>query len=164
VVGPHTAPLRDAVHALKYRNQTALAAPLGAILTAHLEDGGDLPLDGLLPVPLHPEREKERGYNHSHLIASAMTPTGVPLRADLLHRQRATPPQVGLSRDERLTNVSGAFRASPDAAGGSWLLIDDVCTTGATLEACASALRAAGAVAVYAITLTRSYYDADDTL
>jgi ComF family protein len=162
VVGPYVAPLRDAVHALKYRNQSSLAAPLGAILTAHLEDGADLPLDGLIPVPLHPDREEERGYNQSHLIASAMTATGVPLRAGLLHRERSTPPQVGLSRDERLRNVSGAFRASPEVALGSWLLVDDVCTTGATLEACASALRTQGAAAVYAITLTRALHHTDD--
>lgn len=155
VVGPHSEPLRGAIHALKYERRAALAAPLGERLAARWRADGTR-VDGLVPVPLHPERERERGFNQSERLAEAMSePLGLPVRTELLHRARATRPQVGLARGERLANVAAAFLATPGVAGGRWLLVDDVCTTSATLEACAEALRAQGASAVWAITLAR---------
>ncbi|MGH2543928.1 MAG: ComF family protein, partial [Ardenticatenaceae bacterium] len=115
-------------------------------------------VDGLLPIPLHSMRLRERGFNQSALLAEVMAAALLyPVRDDLLWRERATAPQVGLKPEERQRNVQGAFRAVPDAAGGAWLLVDDVCTTGATLEASAHALRAQGARAVWAITLARPF-------
>lgn len=156
VIGPHTDPLQAAIHALKYNRRRALAQPLGDLLAAHWRHAPGAPLDALLPVPLHPARLQERGFNQSALLAEAMAPhLALPVRTDLLQRTRATRPQVGLGRQERLHNVADAFSALPDAAGGSWLLVDDVCTTGATLQACAAALHAQGAPTVWAITLAR---------
>jgi ComF family protein len=116
-------------------------------------------------VPLHPDRQRERGFNQSDLLAHAMAdPLGLSVRADLLQRVRPTRPQVGLARQERLQNVADAFRARPEVEGGRWLLVDDVCTTSATLEACAQALRLRGAGAVWAITLARPQGAARDVL
>lgn len=156
VLGPHVAPLREAVHALKYGGRRALGEVLGNRLAAHWQARPGGPLDGLIPVPLHAERQRDRGYNQAEVLAEGMAPRlRLPVRAALLCRRRATPQQVGLDRQARLQNVAGAFVATPGVAGGRWLLVDDVCTTGATLDACAAALRAAGAESVWAITLAR---------
>ncbi len=118
VVGPHAEPLRGAIHALKYDGYAALAAPLGALLASRWQERPGAAIQGLLPVPLHPDRQKARGFNQSALLARAMAgPLNVPLRDDLLWRERATLPQVGLSPKERLDNVAGAFRAAPGASG-----------------------------------------------
>ncbi len=161
VVAPHAGPLRRAIHALKYEGRTDVARPLGIMLAARWRHTG-VPVDGLLPVPLGAARHTQRGYNQAALLAEEMAHVlELPVLCDALRRVRETRPQVGLSRKERLENVRGAFRASSALAGRSWLLVDDVCTTGATLSACAQALLAAGATRVYAITLTRS---AEETL
>ncbi len=159
VGGPHQEPLRGMIHALKYHKRRALALPLGTLLAQRWQAAPAGTVDGILPVPLHPERLRERGFNQSELLAQSVAGTlGVPLRGDLLWRERATVPQVGLSRQERLLNVADAFCAHPDAAGGRWLLVDDVCTTGATLEASAHALREQGACSLWALTLARAYH------
>ena len=155
VVGPHAEPLRGAIHALKYERRTALAAPLAALLGERWQTAG-IPVAGILPIPLHPNRLRERGFNQSELLAThAAARLRLPVRADLLQRERDTPHQVGLGRADRLVNVEGAFSAAPEVAGQAWLLLDDVCTSGATLEASAQALLDAGAGAVYALTLAR---------
>lgn len=157
-MGPHVGVLRQAVHALKYEQRTDVAVPLGLLLAARWADAGHT-VDGIIPVPLGPRRLIERGYNQAELIARE---TALELDVEIvpaLLRVRETRPQVGLTREERLRNVEGAFQASSEAAGGCWLLVDDVCTTGATLGACAAALKAAGARQVYAVTLTHA---ADD--
>ncbi len=158
MVGPHVEPLRGAIHALKYQDRTALAVPLGHLLAERWLDVTPQQVDGLVPVPLHPQRLRERGYNQATLLASAMAPVlALPIQEGLLRRERPTPPQVGLAQQARLRNVAGAFQATGDVAGGRWLLVDDVCTTGATLQACAQTLHAAGADTVWAITLTRPH-------
>lgn len=155
VVGPHRGPLRAAILALKFDGRRALAEPLGQMLAARWQTA-PAGVDALVPVPLHPARRKERGFNQSRLLAEAAgARLELPLRPALLRRTRPTPQQVGLSWEARQQNVAGAFHATPDAAGGRWLLVDDVCTTGATLVACSAALRDAGAVAVWALTLAR---------
>jgi ComF family protein len=117
-----------------------------------------------VPVPVHADRERRRGYDQAALIAEvAATRLGVPfVRA--LERARATAAQFDLGREDRAANVGGAFRlrngprTGPDPAsvGGEWvLLVDDVVTTGATLAACATALEGAGAFAVSAIAVAR---------
>jgi ComF family protein len=154
--GPHAPPLREAVHALKYEGLRALADPLAALLAeCYLAQG--LVADVLAPVPLHPARVRQRGYNQSLLLAAALSRRlALPLWQGLT-RERNTRSQVGLSREARRENVAGAFRCATDGLPGQRvLLIDDVLTTGATLESCAVALRAAGARSVSALTLTRA--------
>ncbi len=155
-VALHKYPLSKAIHALKYDGVRVLAAPLGALMAAYAVDLR-LDVDLLVPVPLHRARERERGYNQSRLLASEMSSRlGWPV-VEAISRLRDTPAQVGLNRAERLANVHGAF-AVTDAAvvGQRVLIIDDVCTTGATLGACAESLRRAGASTVGALTLARA--------
>ena len=156
-VAPHLPPLREAIHALKYEGVRVLARPLGEILAGYwrLEP---LPVRAIVPVPLHRTRLRQRGYNQSLLLARELAERiDLPLCEGALLRERNTPSQVGLSVEERWTNVWGAFRCSnSDLRGEHVLLVDDVLTTGATLEACASTLLEAGVEEVWALTLTRA--------
>ena len=140
---------------LKYHDRRSLAVDLGALLAEALEEQrAAWQPEALVPIPIHPQRRRERGYNQSELLATAVSArTGLPVR-DALERVRDTAPQVGLTTAARRKNVSGAFAPRASAAPGRRaVLIDDVQTTGATLEVAASALLAAGAHAVYALTL-----------
>lgn len=151
-----THPLREAIHDLKYNNGQALAVPLGRHMAVAWRDRG-LSADVLIPVPLHPGRQAERGYNQSALLARVLSAElGLRLDERSLIRQRPTAHQVGLGRAERAQNVAGAFLCRGNVAGQQVMLIDDVVTTGATLEACAAALRSAGAASVNAFTLARA--------
>ncbi len=116
-----------------------------------------LEADLLIPVPAHWGRERRRGYNQAALLAEALAEhLGLPVRPGALRRVRATPSQVGLDHQARRANVRGAFQADPRwIAGKRAAVIDDVCTSGATIEACAEALYQAGAVAVWGFTLAR---------
>lgn len=149
-------PLRSAIHNFKYNGQRVLAGPLASLLVRDWERLRH-PVDAVVGVPLHPQRQKERGYNQSHLLATEFSrATGIPAANPALRRTRHTLPQVTLTAAERWQNVHGAFQGDPSAlAGKAVLLIDDVCTTGATLEACGRAALDAGARAVWAITLCR---------
>jgi ComF family protein len=116
-----------------------------------------LPVDVVVPVPLHRRRERDRGFNQSALLARAVaTACALPTNEASLMRTRETVPQVGLDIYARRVNVRGAFRAGREGVvGRRVLLIDDVCTTGATMEACAEALAAVGARAVWGFALAR---------
>jgi ComF family protein len=116
-----------------------------------------LPADALIAVPLHPQRERERGYNQSLLLTRALgAQNHLPVWDKVLTRQRVTRPQVELDAAERRTNVQDAFAATERVAGARVLLIDDVCTTGATMEACGVALKGHGAKSVWGLALARS--------
>ncbi len=153
--------IRAAIHRLKYGQERHLADPLAALLLECLA-ARPLTVDALVPVPLDRARARARGYNQAGLLAAPVAAAlGVPVAADWLARQRPTRPQVGLSAAARRANVRGAFRCpTPDVAGRRVLLVDDVMTTGATLEACAEALVAAGAARVYGLVVARDVPDA----
>jgi len=149
--------LREAIHRFKYRGGQALAQPLGQLMVEHWSEC-EIPAEMLIPVPLHPTRLGERGYNHAALLARELSAkVGLPVEARCLARVRATPLQVNLDAAARRENVRGAFRCLDDrVAGRSVVLIDDVCTTGATLTACGAALREAGVASVWGYTLARA--------
>jgi ComF family protein len=122
-------------------------------------------IDAVTPVPLHDERRTERNYNQAELLARAFCEqTGLQLQIDWLERQRFTRSQVGLSAQGRRMNVADAFTAQEHVRGTSILLIDDVYTTGATLHACALALRQRGADRIYALALAMPAYWDDFTV
>ncbi len=148
--------LRAAVHGLKYRGRRGATRPLARLLN-QIATQESLPHDLVVPVPLHPDRLAERGFNQAELLAEEVALlTGRPIGRAALSRVRATPPQVHSGIAERRRNVLGAFRASEEAVEGrEVLLIDDVATTGATLESCARALRAVGAASVWGLVLAR---------
>ena len=153
--------IRQAVHAFKYQGQRVLAQPLGGLM-AQAWDSRPVPFDCVMPVPLHPRRLQERGYNQSLLLANELSKeVDLAVLSKVLVRSRMTRTQTELSAGERRENVAGAFAltAGSDVSGQSILLIDDVCTTGATLDACASTLKAAGAAAVFAYTLSRARWN-----
>ena len=149
---------RDLVHALKYRHQSALASPMGELMARCLKSALP-PLDVIVPVPLHPRRQRVRGYNQSLLLAREVSRRlEFPLTAGALLRRVNTPPQAkAAGAGARRRNVAGAFEARPGAvAGRRVLLVDDVTTTGATLDACARVLLAeGGASAVWGLTFAR---------
>ena len=152
----YAGPLPPAIHALKYDGLFAVALPLAELMEAAWPRWRT-PIDIVVPVPLHAERERERGFNQARLLSQHLCPKlSLPLAKAALKRIRPTRPQVGLNRTERLNNVRGAFRAhATQVAGGRILLVDDVYTTGATLTAAGLALLDAGASSVSAYCLAR---------
>ncbi|MBI5622431.1 MAG: ComF family protein [Elusimicrobia bacterium] len=145
------------VHGFKYRGRLDAAAFCGRMMALALPQFPELAgFDCLAPVPLHPSRMRERGYNQALLLAREIAEVWRKPVREPLSRSRATKPQWGLGRGERGRNVSGGIRAEPGSAKGlAVLLVDDVCTTGATLEECAGALREAGAESVSAFVFAR---------
>jgi ComF family protein len=156
---PYAGPVRAAIHELKYSGERRLAEPLGAAIARRWRRAG-VGGDVLVPVPVHAERRRERGFDQAELVASvAGRELALPVAA-VLERRRATTAQSELDRVQRATNVRGAFavRLDPQAGrlAGRWVvLVDDVATTGATLASCGAALLAAGALAVSAVTVAR---------
>jgi ComF family protein len=151
-VGPYEGSLRALLHALKYDGRRSLAAPLARLMRQRCElvlASADL----VVPVPLHRRRQWTRGFNQAEELARAL---GAPLSL-ALRRTRASPSQTDLPAARRHANVRGAFslRRRARVSGLRVVLVDDVCTTGATLEACARVLRDGGAADVRAITAAR---------
>ena len=149
-------PVRDAIHRLKYKGERASAGLLASLMVEYLERN-PAPVDALIPTPLHPRRLRSRGYNQSALLAGEIGKRiTLAVREDLLIRVRNPRPQVETqSQQERRGNVAGNFECRTDATDLTVLLIDDVATTGSTLSECATALKAAGATQVHALTLAR---------
>ncbi|HEY1959478.1 MAG TPA: ComF family protein [Polyangiaceae bacterium] len=144
--------MSNAITRFKYGPTPELARPLGALLAAEARGRFDH-VDAVVPVPLHPSRLFERGFNQAVLLARPVARAlGVPLRARALARTRPTERQAELDRSARLQNVAGAFRARRPT-NERILLIDDVRTTGATQNACAEALRGAGSPRVDCLVL-----------
>ena len=149
-------PLERAIHRFKYEGWRCLAPALAALMAERMALDG-LSAGLLLAVPLHEARLRRRGYNQSELLAGELRSRfEVPRPPGRLVRLRDTPPQVGLDRLRRHANVADAFAwRGPPLGGEPVLLVDDVATTGATLEACAGALRAAGSGVVQGMTVAR---------
>ncbi|HZP26304.1 MAG TPA: ComF family protein [Dehalococcoidia bacterium] len=150
-------PLREALHALKYQGVSAVAPLLGGEMARLLRTWAP-PLDTIVAVPLTGTRRRLRGYNQAQLLASELAlQAELPPPAQALSRVHYAGPQARSPDEElRRRNVAGAFRADPRlVAGRNLLLIDDVTTSGATLNACARALLDGGAATVRALTLAR---------
>lgn len=148
----HGGALAEAIHRLKYEHREDLAAPLGLLFGGCAVPRADL----LAPIPLHPLRLRERGYDQAALLARAASRRFRLPVASLLRRVRATGPQVGRDRRARERNLRGAFAPSRDLTGVRVCLVDDVLTTGATASAAAEALLSAGAARVEVCTLARA--------
>ncbi len=171
----YSGPLRLAIHKLKYAGRAQLARPLGEMIVAALRQGPqpgwtadrhyspppapDIGrITAVVPVPLHPRRERERGFNQAELLAQHVAEQlSLPVLPHALRRTKDTASQVGLTLRQRQQNVRGAFEPGERGAirGQTLLLIDDVCTTGSTLDECAKTLKRAGAEGVYAATVAR---------
>jgi ComF family protein len=149
--------MRQAIYNLKYRNLRTLAVPLANLIYDYLVDNS-VPGDVLVPVPLHRKRLRERGYNQSQLLARELSKLiNLPvIESCLIRKQHALPQARTATVEERQTNVAGAFTCRDDRLREKRvLLIDDVSTSGATLDACAAALKAFGVSSVWGLVLAR---------
>jgi ComF family protein len=151
--------LREIVHALKYQDRVSLARPLGTLLKECMDRE---PFTGkvVVPVPLYRARERERGFNQAELIAQRLD---LPVDSRLLRRRKNTPSQTGLSRHERKRNLAGAFEVRRRITG-TIVVVDDVYTTGSTMNEIARTLKRAGAERVEVLTVARvPAYRAEET-
>jgi ComF family protein len=149
--------MRQAIYQLKYRNLRAVATTLAQLLNDYLVTN-PVPGEVLVPVPLHRKRLRERGYNQSSLLAKELGKLiNLPIVDDCLIRQRHALPQARTPTvEERQSNVADAFTCCAGRLRDKQvILIDDVATSGATIDACAAALKAAGATSVWGLTLAR---------
>jgi len=148
------------VHLLKFSAYTAMIPPLARAMREAFDCYSVLDPDSclLIPVPMHPKRRRERGFNQAELIARALSEDlAVPFRVDLLRRERLGRRQSSTPKEKRTANVQGAFSSAKGLLGGNHaVLVDDLVTTGATAAACSNALLAAGAGAVTVLSLGRS--------
>ena len=152
--------IRKAIHQLKYRNLKAISPCLAELLADYLR-ANSLPGEALVCVPLHPRRLRERGYNQSSLLAKELgRRIDLPVIEDCLIRVKQAQPQVrAVDVEERRRNVADAFVCRDERVSGRQIiLVDDVCTSGATLESCAVALKNKGATSVWGLTLAREIY------
>jgi len=149
--------MKQAVYRLKYGQWKVLAEPLGGLLAQYMT-ARPIPADALVPVPLHPRRLRERGYNQSALLAQELGRImNIPVVHSALQRIRDSRPQVkAANASERRRNVQGAFECRGESLRSRRVVIvDDVCTTGATLDACATAALKAGAHSAWGLALAR---------
>jgi ComF family protein len=153
-------PLRQAVQKFKYGRRVSLGKPLGRLMARGCREFLDAwQADLILPVPLHSKRLRWRGFNQSVLLARQVSRAyGIPVDPMLLRRVKETPPQTQLSEEERRRNVRGVFALARgrSVAGKCILLVDDVYTSGATVNECSRLLKKNGAKAVYVLTLARA--------
>jgi len=157
--GYYSTELAKIIQQLKFQGRRNLAGLLGPLLTAaFFESWNREDFDLVVPVPLHPRRQRERGFNQSELLAQFLSHNIAVFHSPALIRARATLPQVGLTDAERKENVRNAFRCSlPQRVSGKRvLLVDDVMTTGATVASAAQALLNGGALRVSVLTVARA--------
>jgi ComF family protein len=163
--GEYEGGLRSLVHLMKYEGVLPVAPVLGGMLATAIAEllpgcGDALPL--IIPVPLHKSKRSERGFNQAELIARAAVKRlrqPIEVATGVLVRHRATVSQVGLTREQRIANMSDAFRVRDRrrVAGRVVIMVDDVMTTGTTLSECARVLKRAGAEHVWAATVARAF-------
>lgn len=158
---PYAFPLDVLIRQLKYHHQLGLAGWLGRQLAQSIaRHWPDFTFDGIVPLPLHPARLRQRGFNQAALLArQVFRMHGWPLWLSACQRVIPTLPQASLDRAGRLENVSDAFHCPEPLTGARILLLDDVMTTGSTLNACAASLKAAGATAVAVAVVARAQGD-----
>jgi len=164
-LGKFKGPMREIVHSLKYQRNLALGdffAPFMANIYYQQKWQADI----VIPVPLHKNRLRERGYNQAEILARPFAQIiGVPYERKAIIRLKDTRSQVGLKLIERRENMKAAFSADPKKVGNlKILVIDDVATTTATIDACANALIKANAAIVYGLTLARAVRIGDDQI
>ncbi len=154
---PYEGAIREFLVAFKYQGRFSLAPFLAELLAEAVRERlGSDPADGVVPVPLFPTRLRERTFNQAQILAQALASRlGLPCIGNLLTRQKPTPPQTQLRKEERLRNVQGAFelKADPRIHSLRILLVDDVFTTGATVNSCAKLLKEGGASRVIVVTV-----------
>jgi len=153
-------PLKELIHLFKYAGKVQIRRPLALFTAAQLAlFVQEIAPDCLVPVPLHPRKLRERGFNQALLLGQLLARQWqIPLSIDNLRRTRWTEPQITLSAEQRLQNVRGAFavHAPADFARKRLLLLDDVYTTGNTVAECAKTLKGAGAAAIHVVTVART--------
>lgn len=158
----YEAPISDMIQRFKYRNNTYLAEPMARLMVDAIEDRG-WEFDGIVPVPLHVKRLNLRGYNQAAYLAYSIGKLmgGKEVLSTVLIRIRNTPSQIGMDRDERMWNLYKSFevRQGHIVEGKTILLVDDVLTTGSTVDHCSSVLLEAGAQKIYVATFASSVYE-----
>lgn len=148
-------PIRPLVHALKYQGLWTIGSVLGARTAERLGPWRDI--DAVVPVPMHPARRRERGYDQVRLVAEGLAHrANLPPLRHWLRKRVHTPSQTGLELDERQRNVCSSFAVRGGQSGARVLLVDDVITSGATLVAAADALQQAGIVVIEAVTVAET--------
>jgi len=151
-------PVKGLVHSLKFRGVRILSGMMAKDMAELLRIRFDCGYDWIVPIPLHPARLYDRGYNQAQLLAEHISAEcGIAMRTDIVRRVRKTKQQSKLSKEKRAGNLKGAFAVNVDVRGKSILLIDDVITTGSTACACAEALKAAGAKEVRALAFAGTH-------
>jgi len=149
--------LRETIHAFKYERRSCLGVDLGDIMLSSFHQHYSLnSLDQLVPVPLHKKQYRQRQYNQSEVLARNLSrATGIPVAADTLARIRETRPQFTLNKQERASNIRNSFQVKNRAwlQGAKVLVIDDICTTGSTINECARILKQSGAKEVHGLVL-----------
>jgi ComF family protein len=155
--GEYRGALEQLLRAMKFERHDFLDDALASLLEETLRARGDLRFDAVIGVPMSRAKERRRGYNQAELLARALA-TRIEVECDmrLLARRGEQQMQSALPKQARAANMRGAFRASPAVKGKSILIVDDICTTGETLRACAKALAKAGAARVCAITVAKA--------
>ena len=155
-------PLRQVVQKYKYGRKVSLGKPLGRLMARGCHEFlNRIEADLIVPVPLHPKRLRWRGFNQSVLLARQISRVyGLPMDPFVLQRRKETPPQTRLTEDERRRNMRRAFALHLDKSvkDQTILLVDDVYTTGATVNECSRTLKRGGAKEVYVLTLARAVY------
>jgi len=155
--GHYAGGLERVLHSFKFQRHQFLAPALAELLHETLRERIDEELDCIVPLPMHRRKERERGFNQAELLAAQLArSSGLPLRKDLVRKSEARKPQSTLARAERAANVRGSFASSDRSRGLSILIVDDICTTGETLNACAAAMLREGARRVCGLVVARA--------